>query len=83
MNIKKGSLVQRELMPKAAEGLFYDDILFLQSLRHGKPCRLPLHKREALYHTTVHLKGVTHYFLRSKMYKKEYEQIVRTPFVSR
>ena len=36
--------MQRELTPKAAEGLFYDDILFLQSLRHGKPCHLPLHK---------------------------------------
>jgi len=44
MNIKKCSLVQRELTPKAAEGLFYDDILFLQFLRHGKPCHLPLHK---------------------------------------
>jgi hypothetical protein len=27
MNIKKGSLVQRELTPKAAEGLFYYKIL--------------------------------------------------------
>ena len=48
MNIKKGSLVQRELTPKAAEGLFYDDILFLQSLRHAYASHLPLHKGGSL-----------------------------------
>ena len=30
---------------------------------------------------TVHQKGVTHYTLQSKACEKEYEQIVRTPFV--
>ena len=28
----------------AVEGLFCVDYRFLQSLRHGKPCHLPLHK---------------------------------------
>ena len=37
---------------------------------------------EALYHPTVHLKGViTHYTLQTKACEKEYEQIVSTPFV--
>ena len=34
----KGSLVQK------GQGLFRVDYRFLQSLRHGKPCHLPLHK---------------------------------------
>ncbi len=29
---------------KLTEGLFCVDYRFLQSLRHGKPCHLPLHK---------------------------------------
>ena len=29
---------------KLTEGLCYFDFLLLQSLRHGKPCHLPLHK---------------------------------------
>ena len=41
----KGSLVQRELSAKLTEGFFcVEDYRFLQSLRHGKPCHLPLHK---------------------------------------
>ena len=33
-----------ELSAKLTEGLFCVDYRFLQSLRHGKPCHLPLHK---------------------------------------
>ena len=44
----KGSLVQRELTPKAAEGVFYDEILFLQSLRLACASYLPLHKGGSL-----------------------------------
>ena len=40
-----------------------------------------LYTREAHYRPKVHLKGVTHYTLQSKACEKEYEQIVRTPFV--
>ena len=36
--------MQRELSAKLTEGLFSVDYRFLQSLRHGKPCHLPLHK---------------------------------------
>ena len=36
--------MQRELSAKLTEGLCYFDFLLLQSLRHGKPCHLPLHK---------------------------------------
>ena len=40
-----------------------------------------LYTREAHHRPTVHLKGVTHYTFQSKACEKEYEQIVRTPFV--
>ena len=36
--------MQRELSAKLTEGVFSVDYRFLQSLRHGKPCHLPLHK---------------------------------------
>ena len=37
--------------------------------------------REAYHRPTVHPKGVIHYTLQSEACEKEYEQIVRTPFV--
>ena len=40
-----------------------------------------LYTREAHHRPTVYLKGVTHYTLQDKACEKEYEQIVRTPFV--
>ena len=47
--------------------------MLLQSLRHGKPCHLPLHKG-GLSPPAVHLKGVTHYTMQGKECEKEYEQ---------
>ena len=41
----------------------------------------PSSRRKAMFLPTVHPKGVTHYTLQSKACEKEYEQIVRTPFV--
>ena len=60
--------------------MFYDDFLFLQSLRLA-PQATSLYTREAHYLPTVHQKGVTHYTLQGKACEKEYGQIVRTPFV--
>ena len=37
--------------PRSGEGLFCVDYRFLQSLRHGKPCHLPLHKGRLFYLT--------------------------------
>ena len=44
MNIRKGSLVQRELTPKAAEGLFYRKYNLYNPSVTAMPCHLPLHK---------------------------------------
>ena len=66
MNIKKGSLVQRELTPKAAEGLFYDKFLLLQSLRLATRAT-SLYTREAYYRQIVT--------------KRSTNKIARTPFV--
>ena len=48
-----------------------------------RPQATSLYTREAYYRPTVHLKSVTHYTLQGKACEKEYEQIVRTPFVLR
>jgi len=56
------------------------NFLLLQSLRLASQAT-SLYTREAHYRPIVHLKGVTHYTLLCKTCEKEYEQIVRTPFV--
>ena len=56
------------------------EFFLLQSLRLASQAT-SLCTMEAHYRPTVHLKGVTHYTLRSNACEKEYEQNARTPFV--
>ena len=75
----------RELPTKSGEGERVTiELVQIQScagsFRHAIACHLP-HGGRQYYRLTVHQKGVTHYTLQSKACEKEYEQIVRTPFV--
>ena len=44
MSAQQTKGLARSVSAKLTEGLFCVDYRFLQSLRHGKPCHLPLHK---------------------------------------
>ena len=75
----------RELPTKSGEGERVTiELVQIQSyagsFRHAIACHLPPGGRLCC-RPTVHLKGVTHYTLQGKTCEKEYEQIVRTPFV--
>lgn len=54
--------------------MFSMKFLLLQTLRLASQAT-SLYTREAHYHPTVHLKGVTHYTLQGKACEKEYEQM--------
>ena len=75
-----GQFTFRELTPKAAEGLFCGNLLFLQSLRLASQAT-SLYTREALVPPDSTPKRYNTLYLAGKECEKEYEQFVRTPFV--
>ena len=74
-------MLQKDLnfLPRLARGIAFvttNAVLVRKSRR-----TFGTNKPKAHHRPTVHLKGVTHYTLQTKACEKEYEQIVRTPFV--